>query len=176
MDVSNEGQESKCTRRSDKVARPEACGISRTFSVSINLSGFFLFLFLFPFLLQVTRDRHVNFILSKFHDDRFQIYDMSSTSRPPVFPERLSAIQAFATVKWGRKKGRNWANRRCQHSKTKCKMPVGKRFIGLNLALIYLFDNTGCFERRPPPPSPALSTAPHPTSRGTWKTSRLPRR
>lgn len=29
-------------------------------------------------------------------------------------------------------------------------MPVGKRFIGLNLALIYLFDNTGCFKRRPP--------------------------
>lgn len=29
-------------------------------------------------------------------------------------------------------------------------MPVGKRFIGLNLALIYLFDNAGRFKRRTP--------------------------
>lgn len=58
-------------------------------------------------------------------------------------------MRAFATAN-GKKKGRNWANRRCQHSKTKCKMPVGRRFMGLNLALIYLFDNPGSFKRRPP--------------------------
>lgn len=80
---------------------------------------------------------------------QFGIYCKSSTSRLPVFPERLSAMRAFATAN-GKKKGRNWANRRCQHSKTKCKMPVGRRFMGLNLALIYLFDNPGCFKRRPP--------------------------
>lgn len=34
-----------------------------------------------------------------------KIYCMSSTSRLPVFPERLSAIRAFATVKRGRKRG-----------------------------------------------------------------------
>lgn len=86
-------------------------------------------------------------------DDRnftIKIYCESFASRLPVFPERLSAIQAFATTNRERKRGETGQTGGVSTVKTKCKMPVGKRFIGLNLALIYLFDNTGCFKRRPP--------------------------
>lgn len=87
------------------------------------------------------------------------IYCTSSISCLPVFPERLLAIHGFCQGWEGGEKRETGQIRGVSTVKTKCKMPVGKRFTGLNLALIYLLNNTACLRRDPP-------------SWTTWKTSR----